>query len=60
MVSRILKSPLQNRKSFFLMGSRGTGKTYWIKQNLGDCIYIDLLNTESYTYLVVNPSRYFV
>ena len=38
MVSKILKKPLQHKKSFFLLGPRGTRKTYWIKQNLPDYV----------------------
>jgi predicted AAA+ superfamily ATPase len=57
MVSRILETPLKYRKSFFLFGPRGVGKTYWIKQNLKDAVYIDLLNTEIYTGLLSNSHR---
>src|SRR3990167_5638577 len=57
MITRILQKPLQSRKSFFLLGPRGTGKTHWIKQKLPDAIYIDLLNLETYTYLQANPHR---
>jgi predicted AAA+ superfamily ATPase len=57
MISRILEKPLKYRKSFFLLGPRGTGKTYWIKQNLKDSVYIDLLDTEVYTTLLSNPHR---
>lgn len=49
MVSRILEKPLKYKKSFFLLGPRGTGKTYWIKKNLLEAVYIDLLDTEAYT-----------
>ena len=57
MVSRILKKPLQNGKSFFLLGPRATGKTYWLKENLSDAIYIDLLDMEVYTLLLAEPHR---
>lgn len=57
MVSRILEKPLKYRKSFFLLGPRGTGKTYWIKKNLPDAVYIDLLDAEVYTQLLSNPHR---
>jgi len=57
MISRILENPLQQRKSFFLLGPRGTGKTYWIKQNLPHAVYIDLLDTEVYALLLANPHR---
>ncbi|MBN2689302.1 MAG: ATP-binding protein [Gammaproteobacteria bacterium] len=57
MLSRILKRPLRYRKSFFLLGPRGVGKTCWIKQNLPDAIYLDLLDTEVYVTLLANPGR---
>lgn len=57
MVIRILEKPLKYKKSFFLFGPRGTGKTHWIKENLKDAVYIDLLDTEVYTLLLSNPHR---
>lgn len=57
MVSRILSVPLKQRKSFFLFGPRGTGKTHWIKKHLPDVIYIDLLDMEVYANLLANPHR---
>lgn len=57
MISRILETPLQHRKSFFLFGPRGTGKTYWIKMKLKNAVYLDLLDTEIYTLLLANPHR---
>lgn len=57
MYSRLLKIPLQTNKSFFLFGPRGTGKTTWIKKNIPDGIYIDLLNTDSYLNLSIKPNR---
>ncbi len=57
MISRILEKPLKHPKSFFLFGPRGTGKTYWVKTHLEGAVYIDLLNTETYTLLLANPHR---
>jgi len=54
---RLLQKPLQHSKSFFLLGPRGTGKTRWVKAQLKDAIYIDLLDTEVYTLLLANPHR---
>lgn len=54
---RIIYKPLEQKKSFFLMGPRGTGKTFWLKTNLPESIYIDLLDTEVYMSLLSNPSR---
>lgn len=56
MISRILKKPIDG-KSFFLLGPRGTGKTHWVKEELPNAIYIDLLKTETYLEFLANPSR---
>jgi predicted AAA+ superfamily ATPase len=56
MISRMLNIPLQRAKSFFLFGPRATGKTSWLRQQLPDAIYIDLLHTSTYTELLANPS----
>lgn len=57
MITRILQKPLEQRKSFFLLGPRATGKTFWIKQNLPNAIYIDLLDMEVYTRLLSHPNE---
>src|SRR3990167_11074903 len=57
MLSRILEKPLQYRKSFFLLGPRGTGKTHWIKAHLKNSLYIDLLDMDVYARLLANPHR---
>lgn len=40
-VRRLLKPP---SRSFFLFGPRCVGKSTWLKDNLKDAVYIDLLN----------------
>lgn len=46
------------KKSFFLFGARGTGKSTWIKSNLGSEIKLfDLLHSETFLDLAANPSR---
>ena len=55
MFKRLINIPLQTRKSFFLFGPRGTGKTTWLRQNLPEQLYINLLESESYTRLSANP-----
>lgn len=55
MFKRLLNIPLKNRKSFFLFGPRGTGKTTWLKQNLPDALFINLLESEQYNRLSANP-----
>jgi uncharacterized protein len=55
MLTRLLKKPLELGKSFFLFGPRGTGKTTWIKNNLLQATYIDLLQTNTYLEFLANP-----
>ena len=55
MYTRLLNSPVQS--SFFLFGSRGTGKTTWVKSKFPQALYFDLLKAETYDYLVTNPTR---
>lgn len=57
MYSRLLNKALIENHSFFLFGPRGTGKTTWIKTQISECIYIDLLTSENYKDLLANPSR---
>lgn len=52
---RILAPP--PAKSFFLFGPRGTGKTAWVKANLPDAAYIDLLEAETHARLLASPAR---
>lgn len=44
-------------KSFFLFGPRGTGKTTWLKQNFKDAVYIDLLRADIYANLLAYPEN---
>lgn len=55
MFNRLLNIPLKKRKSFFLFGPRGTGKTTWLKQNLADALFLNLLESEVYNRLSANP-----
>ena len=54
---RLLKLPLSGKSSIFLFGPRGTGKTAWIKENLSNSIYIDLLDFNNYNQFLANPTR---
>lgn len=57
MYARILSLPnLLKKKSFFLFGPRGTGKTTLIKQTLPDATVIDLLEIKTYREYLKNPS----
>jgi predicted AAA+ superfamily ATPase len=55
MYSRLIRPP--TRKSFFLFGPRGTGKTTWVKAAFPDSVYIDLLEAELFNDLTANPQR---
>lgn len=55
MYSRLLVPPA--RKSFFLFGPRGTGKTTWVKMRFPGALYFDLLKAETYVDFLANPSR---
>ena len=57
MYDRKLKKPLQIKKSFFLFGPRGTGKTTWLKKHFPDNIYFDLLDSRNYTEFLAQPSK---
>lgn len=55
MYKRELKKPLQGKKSFFLFGPRGTGKTSWLKKELPNALFIDLLDQSVYFALLKDP-----
>ena len=57
MFKRILKLPeILKKKSFFLFGPRGTGKTTLIRHTLPEATVIDLLDTRIYRDYLKNPS----
>lgn len=47
MYKRLLQKPLERKNSFFLFGARGTGKSYWLKNQLKDSIVFNLLEPET-------------
>jgi predicted AAA+ superfamily ATPase len=55
MYPRFYKS-LKNQ-SFFLFGPRGTGKSTWLRAQYTHAHFIDLLDTETYRYLLSDPHR---
>ena len=57
MYDRLLNLPVNHRDSLFLLGPRGTGKTVWLKNNVQDAIYLDLLDFTVYSPLLANPGR---
>jgi len=57
MYKRILDlAKLLRKKSFFLFGPRGTGKTTLIRHTLSDTTVIDLLESKTYREYLNNPS----
>ncbi|MCF8038596.1 MAG: ATP-binding protein [Desulfohalobiaceae bacterium] len=57
MYQRILDlAKLLERKSFFLFGPRGTGKTTLVKHTLKEATVIDLLDIRTYREYLKNPS----
>ena len=54
---RFIKKPLESRKSFFLFGPRGTGKTTWLKHRLPEALFVNLLQSEYYNRLSANPGH---
>ena len=55
--NRLFHIDSDTKSSIFLFGPRGTGKTLWVKTNVADILYFDLLNTEIYNDLLANPTR---
>ncbi len=55
MYSRLITPP--RKKSFFLFGPRGTGKTTWVKATFPKAVFIDLLEAELFNNLTANPQR---
>ena len=51
-------SELLNKKSFFLLGPRSTGKSYLIRQQLSSsALVFNLLKSDEYISLQQNPSQ---
>ena len=55
MYSRLLS--ISGKKSIFLFGPRGTGKTTWVKQTYPNALYFDLLETDVYKRFLARPGR---
>ncbi len=51
-VPRFLSLP---KRSFFLFGPRGTGKSTWLRQVLGRAVYLDLLDASLFLELSRDP-----
>jgi len=55
MFNRMLSIPLTNRKTFFLFGPRGTGKTTLLKNLFPNAMFVNLLKSEYYNRLSSDP-----
>jgi len=55
MYPRLLQAP--ERKSFFLLGPRGTGKSLWVRTTFPQGLYLDLLESSLYHSLLAAPDR---
>ena len=51
MFKRLLNKPLTSRRSFFLFGPRGTGKTTWLKHHLPDALFFILYGGATPLYM---------
>lgn len=56
MINRILKIADAQTESIFLFGARQTGKTTLLLQLFPNCVFYDLLETDTYERLRRNPS----
>ena len=56
MYARLLSPPV-GKKSYFLFGPRGTGKTSFIREKYRDANYLDLLDEELFLRLNAEPHR---
>ena len=54
MIPRLFTPPKQ---SFFLFGPRGTGKSTWLKQNMPDAVWVDLLESDEFRSYSAKPER---
>jgi hypothetical protein len=48
---------LEAKRGFFLFDPRGTGKSTWVKQHLGDALIVGLLAPEVYRPYSAKPER---
>ena len=54
LVRRFFDAP---KGSFFLFGPRGTGKSTWLREQVPDALWVDLLDPEAYRTYLSNPER---
>ncbi|HPE84616.1 MAG: ATP-binding protein [Chlamydiia bacterium] len=56
MYQRLISKSIPEKKSFFLFGPRGTGKTHWVKSAFPNAIYIDLLEESTFQSFLKSSS----
>lgn len=54
LIPRLFTPPKQ---SFFLFGPRGTGKSTWLRVNMPDAIWVDLLEADEFRSYSARPER---
>jgi len=54
--SRFLQLPDLTKQNVFLWGPRKVGKSSWIRHNLPNAVYIDLLKSDIYSEYASNPA----
>ena len=57
METMIPRSFTPPKQSFFLFGPRGTGKSTWLKQNMPDAVWVDLLESDEFRSYSAKPER---
>ena len=57
MFPRSLELPPSGKESFFLWGTRQTGKTTLLRKSYSDCKWLDLLKSDEYVYYSTHPER---
>jgi len=55
-IKRILDIKLPQKQSAFLLGSRKTGKTTYLKKNFPDSLIFDFLKTDFFIEVSKNPA----
>jgi uncharacterized protein len=55
-ITRLFELRLPRGKSAFVWGPRRTGKSYWLRHNLPDSPYVDLLKTDAYAEYAARPA----
>lgn len=57
-IKRALQLPKILQSSYFIWGPRKTGKSYWLRQNYSDAVYIDLLKSDIFSEYAARPALF--